>query len=445
MNEDLEQCLHNVSIIGAGGKMGRGISIVLLKLIVDSFSKSDLKKCQLILIDNSLENLNTLRNYLKEQLLKHAERNISCLRERYEDFSELVDNCEIIKQFLNDAESIIHTSTDINCCQKSKMIFEAVFENLELKTKIYSQLKNIVSKDTYFFSNTSSIPISEIDNKAQLSQKIIGFHFYNPPVIQKLVELIKMPNTSDEFLKLSDSLIDSLGKIKVPSNDIAGFIGNGHFIREGLSILRQIDAMPHERHESIFILNEIVSRVLIRPMGMFQLIDYVGLDVFKMICSTMGQYLTEDFKSPLINQMLALGLKGGQHGNGSQKDGFFKYDKGQIVGVINLKGKCYTPTSDLALPDSPSETSSLKWKELSRNKQAESLLRKHFEQLKNNQSTTAKHAKSLLVNYVSIGHQLVKDGVTDSVENVDVVLKNGFYHLYGPGSECLKPFKEVQS
>ena len=60
-----------------------------------------------------------------------------------------------------------------------------------------------------------------------------------------------MPNTSDEFLKLSDSLIDSLGKIKVPSNDIAGFIGNGHFIREGLSILRQMNAMPHERHEYI--------------------------------------------------------------------------------------------------------------------------------------------------------------------------------------------------
>ena len=150
MHNDLRNRLQNVSIIGAGGKMGRGISLVLLKLIVDSNLPNDLKKCQLILIDNSLENLQSLRTYLKEQLLKYAERNIGSLRQRYIEHSNLVDNSEIIQHFLLDAESTVHTSTDISCCQNSKMIFEAVFENLELKTRIYSQLKNIVSKDTYF-------------------------------------------------------------------------------------------------------------------------------------------------------------------------------------------------------------------------------------------------------------------------------------------------------
>ena len=444
MHNDLRNRLQNVSIIGAGGKMGRGISLVLLKLIVDSNLPNDLKKCQLILIDNSLENLQSLRTYLKEQLLKYAERNIGSLRQRYIEHSNLVDNSEIIQHFLLDAESTVHTSTDISCCQNSKMIFEAVFENLELKTRIYSQLKNIVSKDTYFFSNTSSIPISEIDTKAQLNQKIIGFHFYNPPAIQKLVEVIKMPNSPAEILEVSNSLITSLGKIKVPSNDIAGFIGNGHFIREGLAILRQMNSMPNEQHESIFILNEIISKILLRPMGMFQLIDYVGLDVFDMICSTMSQYIIEDFESPLVTQMLSLGFKGGQHGDGSQKDGFFKYEKGKIIGVINLKAKCYTPITDLKIPEFQDYLCSTSWKELSKNKQAENLLTEHFKNLSKSETTPAKYAKGLLHNYIAIGQKLVEDAVTEEINNVDAVLKNGFYHLYGPGSKCLKPFQGVQ-
>ena len=199
-----------------------------------------------------------------------------------------------------------------------------------------------------------------------MDHRIIGFHFYNPPAIQKLVEVISTDKNPENLLILSDELIKSFGKIKVPSNDIAGFIGNGHFIREGLSVIKHLDNLPYEQNQAIYHLNQIIAKVLLRPMGMFQLIDYVGLDVFSMICKTMRKYIDEDFSHPLIEELIDHGIKGGQFGNGSQKDGFFKYDKGQIVGVINPKKKSYKPIEELNEFEVKDELcSGTTWKELS--------------------------------------------------------------------------------
>lgn len=445
MTEDLSKKLQNTAVIGAGGKMGRGISLVLLKTIIAPEIFNSMKNARLILIDNSLESLSTLRVYLKSQLLKFAERNINQIRNLYKDDLKLIDNSEIIDRYIDDGMAIIQTSTDIGCCQNSMMIFEAIFENLKLKTSVYSRLKNIVKGECYFFSNTSSIPISEIDASAKLDHRIIGFHFYNPPAIQKLVEVISTDKNPENLLILSDELIKSFGKIKVPSNDIAGFIGNGHFIREGLSVIKHLDNLPYEQNQAIYHLNQIIAKVLLRPMGMFQLIDYVGLDVFSMICKTMRKYIDEDFSHPLIEELIDHGIKGGQFGNGSQKDGFFKYDKGQIVGVINLKKKSYKPIEELNEFEVKDELcSGTTWKELSRSRHASERLTDYFNFLQNNNSGTAKTAKSLLQQYIKIGRDLVKNQVTVDIANVDSVLKNGFYHLYGPGAGFIQRFQEAK-
>ena len=445
MTEDLNKRLKNVAVIGAGGKMGRGISLVLLKTIIAPATFTSMKDARLILIDNSLESLSTLRVYLKTQLLKFAERNINQIREIYREDLKLIDNSEIIDRYIEDGMSIIQTSTDVGCCQNSLMIFEAIFESLDLKTSIYRRLKNIVPKECYFFSNTSSIPISEIDNQAELDHRIIGFHFYNPPAIQKLVEVISTAKTPKNLLSLSDVLIGSFGKIKVPSNDIAGFIGNGHFIREGLSIIKHLNDLPYQQDQGIYHLNQIVANVMLRPMGMFQLIDYVGLDVFSMICKTMQIYIDENFSHSLIEELINNGIKGGQFGNGSQKDGFFKYDKGKIAGVINLKKKSYTPIEELKEFDIEDELcGGTSWKELSRSRDTSVKLTEHFNNLQNNNSAAAKTAKSLLKQYIQIGQDLIKGRVTDDIVNVDSVLKNGFYHLYGPGADFIQSFQEVK-
>jgi len=425
----LNDSLSNVAVIGAAGKMGRGIALLLLQECIScDLENKRVQPSKLFLIDCSSDGLGTLRQYLDAQMLRYAERNIGLLRKWYEQRSDLIDNSEIINAFINDARARIHTTSDFSQLSNCHMVFEAVFEKLELKSNIYSELKTVCPQDCYFFTNTSSIPISIINHDNELNGRIIGFHFYNPPAVQKLVELISMPENSSEFIELSYELIKRLGKIIIPSNDIAGFIGNGHFIREGLYYLRQAESMKSTLEEALCQINEITEKIMIRPMGIFQLIDYVGLDVFKMICTTMEAYIEEDFNNEVLDTLLTRGVRGGQFGNGSQKDGFFKYEKGRPIAVYSITTSSYVDFSAIQ----PSECPPKSWKELSRDRAADSYLSQYFDVLKKSTDTKAQLAVSYLKNSRKIARDLLENNVANDIEHVNSVLKNGFYHLYGP-------------
>ena len=124
--------------------------------------------------------------------------------------------------------------------------------------------------------------INELDKKANLKGRIIGFHFYNPPAIQKLVELIVAENTDADLVNFANLYAKNIGKIIVPSRDIAGFIGNGHFMRDALYAINEVEKLSQSLSlpEAIFAINRVSQDFQIRPMGMFQLIDFnvsVGL------------------------------------------------------------------------------------------------------------------------------------------------------------------------
>ncbi len=123
-----------------------------------------------------------------------------------------------------------------------------------------------------------------------------------------------------------------MSKKIVPSNDIAGFIGNGHFLSEGLYGLREAKrlAKDYSLPGGLYIINKISQDLLIRPMGIFQLIDYVGVDVFQSISETVGGYIPgEDLKDDLLKKMYDKKVLGGQRSDGVKKDGFLKYDREQ--------------------------------------------------------------------------------------------------------------------
>jgi len=86
-----------------------------------------------------------------------------------------------------------------------------------------------------------------------------------------------------------------------------------------------------------------------RPMGIFQLIDYVGVDVVRFIMMVMNPYMEEeDLHSDLLDQLYDKGIKGGQNADGSQKNGILQYEKGRAVGVYSLEKEDYIPFSDFA-------------------------------------------------------------------------------------------------
>ncbi|MCK4694487.1 MAG: 3-hydroxyacyl-CoA dehydrogenase family protein, partial [Candidatus Cloacimonetes bacterium] len=324
---NLDERLQNVAVVGAAGKMGSGIAVLVaqemakLKLMPENKNKI----YRLNLIDVTEEALDGLRGYMKTQLIKVAEKSTVLLRTIYKDRKNLIENADIINTFVDDCYALLNFTTDINISKDAHLVFEAIFENEEIKIKVLKNLKEICLPDALFLTNTSSIPISYLDEQAVLGGRIIGYHFYNPPVIQKLVEVIEAKNTTDELKSIATELGKRLRKKLVPAKDISGFIGNGHFSRDGLYALNEVEKLKAEYgyHGALYIMNKVSQEFLVRPMGIFQLIDYVGLDVFQSLLRVMRTHLgLEALNSELINRMMDKKVAGGQNPNGSQKDGF---------------------------------------------------------------------------------------------------------------------------
>ncbi|MFQ5584174.1 MAG: 3-hydroxyacyl-CoA dehydrogenase family protein, partial [Calditrichia bacterium] len=336
---------------------------------------------------------------------------------------------------------ILNFSSDLNSTGGSLMVFEAVIENIDLKLTLLKQLKNICPGQAFFFSNTSSIPIKLMDEGAGLNGRIIGYHFYNPPAVQKLVEIIIPGNLHPDLTEIAYELGKRLGKILIPSNDIAGFIGNGHFTRDGLHALSEVERLQSEFSfvQAIYVVNRISQDFLIRPMGIFQLIDYVGLDVFQSILSIMNPYFeNENLHSELIDRMVEAGVKGGQFPDGSQKDGFLKYENYKPAGVYDLDSGKYVLYSegnwkaeaDQKIGELPQ--GHLPWKTLLKDPQRTEKLAAYFKNLNAMDTMGAALARAYLKRSKEIGEQLISGGVANSVGDVNGVLMNGFFHLYGP-------------
>jgi 3-hydroxyacyl-CoA dehydrogenase len=96
--------------------------------------------------------------------------------------------------------SIVRPTTAVEVAYNSHIVFEAIKEDPSLKNKVLGSIKNNSKVNPWFFTNTSSIPITELDENAGLDGNVIGFHFYNPPAVQRLVEIIRSKHTSDEVI-----------------------------------------------------------------------------------------------------------------------------------------------------------------------------------------------------------------------------------------------------
>lgn len=435
--------LKTMAVLGAAGKMGSGISLLLLQLIASEMAKSGgrtkLLKPRLLLIDANEEAAITLKHYLRDHLRKFAEKNINDLRNWYRG-SDLVDNMDMIEDFVEGSLDFVRFGSLLEECQGAQLVFEAIVEDVDVKSRVFKQLNDLLGPQAYYFTNTSSIPISVLQEQGGIQGRLIGYHFYNPPAVQKLLEIVIPENISSELQTTALHLSKQLNKIVVRSHDVAGFIGNGHFIREILFACDIVEdfAPITGWSEAIYIVNRVTQELLLRPMGIFQLIDYCGIDVANHIAKIMTQYLPGNhFDTSLIKMMMEHRVFGGQYPDGTQKDGFFHYEKGSPVSVFNLKDRTYISCASdspfyakCAQKIGPPIEGCIPWKVLSKDDQRDSKIRTYFQSLWQQQSVGAELAKNFLTNSQKIAHQLVKDHVADKIEDVDNVLKNGFFHLY---------------
>jgi general stress protein YciG len=147
-----------------------------------------------------------------------------------------------------------------------------------------------------------------------------------------------------------------------------------------------------------------------------------------------GETLSDD----LLNRMAEAGVMGGQHADGSQKDGFLKYERGRPAGIYDLKKGGYVMFADGdwaagldeklgSLPDGHAA-----WRALLMDPKKDEKLEVYFGNLAKSGALGSDLAKAYLVRSREIGEKLVSDGVANSADDVNGVMMNGFYHLYGP-------------
>jgi 3-hydroxyacyl-CoA dehydrogenase len=435
-----EERLQNVTVLGASGKMGAGILLLTAVEMAGLSLKPENKGKSFVL--NALgvreEALTAAKQYVHSQVLKMAEKKALLLRSVYADRTDLSEDYEILAEYVRDVMDLVHPTTQIETAYNSTLIFEAVTEDPEKKVTLLSNIAKNNPNKPWFLSNTSSIPITELDEKAGLEGRIIGFHLYNPPAIQKLVEVIRSKHTLEELGDFALAYAKNLKKVVVPSHDVSGFIGNGHFMREILLATGEVERLEKDFGyvESVYAVNKISQDYLIRPMGIFQLIDYAGIDVCSHVLSVMSRYgKAEELCSALLDRMLELGIKGGQYADGSQKEGFLKYEKGKPEAAYSPDKKAYIPFSDfhISVDCKLGEMPSVKpWKEVIGCANKEELLVSYFGELKTLNSPAAELAKAYAKRSREIGKQLVANGVAYNEQDVNTVLLTGFFHAYGP-------------
>ncbi len=365
--------MQSIAVVGALGKMGRGIAAHLLELY--AFEGNDF---ELLLIDVNQTAKSEVNQYLYDFLKRAAEKRIVELRKRYAEREDLVSNGEIIDAFLSENIKRVSFHRSINEAEHATIVFEAALEEVDFKVNLFKQ----VNPKASIFTNTSSIPIHVLNEKARLNGRIIGFHFYNPPPLQPLMEIIALEDNA--LKKEAETLALKLKKTVVYSNDHAGFIGNGHFLREAalaFELLKEYDMNTIDR---------VTKKELVRPMGIFELIKFVGFPVVYNISKIMNQY------------------------------GTFKPELKELKKWIDTGFK-------LELPETKGD-----WKEWSKRKNKQELLEKHFEKLNSDSSKEAKLALHFLEKSAHFMDELVEEKTAHNLKDVSQVLKLGFHHLYSP-------------
>ena len=441
--------LERVSVLGAAGKMGSGIVLLTALEMADLALDPANRGIEFALnaVDVSSPALGGLMRYLRSQALRAAEKKAVALRKAYEGREDLVENEEVIREYVDSVLALVRPTTRLESAYDSSLVFEAVNENPGLKVKLLGDIREHSRPDTWFLTNTSSIPIRELDEKAGLGGRIMGVHFYNPPAVQKLVELIKGATTLPALADFTRELAKRMRKTVVPSHDVAGFIGNGHFMRDllhGLAEAERLAPSVGGFAAGLYLVNKVTQDYLVRPMGIFQLADYVGLDVCRFILDVMNARLPgRGLHSPRLDALVAKGVLGGQFADGAQKDGLLKYEKGKPVAVYDLERKEYkafdpagwTRQADEKLGAHPDPK--LSWKSLSKDPDKGARLATYFSAVRTSPALGAQLARAYQQASAATGKMLVASGVAASAEDVNAVLTLGFFHVYGPINDYL--------
>jgi 3-hydroxybutyryl-CoA dehydrogenase len=212
------------------------------------------------------------------------------------------------------ALAFIETSSSVeNVCREADFLIEAVPEEMELKLELFTLFDKFAKPKAVLASNTSSLSVAEMAEMTYRPELCVGMHFFNPVPKMRLIEIVKAPKTSDETIAICREVGAKMGKEVVIVKESPGFITT----RVNALIGNEAFAMLEAGIASAEDIDKALKLGLNHPMGPFELVDLVGLDVRLSILEYLHSTLGEKYKpNPLLKKLVAEGRLGRKTGRG---------------------------------------------------------------------------------------------------------------------------------
>ena len=232
--------------------------------------------------------------------------------------SNSVEKDRISQQDKDATITRIKGTTDMKDFHDCDLVIEAAVENLDLKKKIFTNLDQVCQERAILATNTSGLSIIDISTVTKRPDKILGLHFFNPPQIMKLLEIVRTIAVSDETLETCRQFGNSIGKTIVMVKDTPAFVVNALLVPYLLNAIRMFDAGIATKED----IDTAAKAGLNYPMGPLTLCDHVGLDTLLFLSdATYEQLKDPQWAAPtVLRKMVAAGWYGRKSGKG-----FYEY------------------------------------------------------------------------------------------------------------------------
>jgi len=251
--------------------------------------------------DSSVEALERAQLYVREGMQRFARRDA---------FSEAEADAHYDR---------IRWTTNVEAFGETGAVIEAVVEKVEPKREALAALDALLPPEACIFTNTSSIPITDLASATGRPEKVCGTHFFTPPPVREAVEIPRGSSTSDETLERAKNLVRSFGKLPVVvDGDVPGFVANRFLIPMLLEACRLLEREAAPKED----IDLLVKKGLGFPIGPFELGDFIGLDVALDVTSRVHEATGDPYYEPpkVLRDLVRSGRLGQKTGRG-----FYEY------------------------------------------------------------------------------------------------------------------------
>ncbi|OKI71444.1 3-hydroxybutyryl-CoA dehydrogenase [Streptomyces sp. MJM1172] len=285
--------VHRVGIVG-GGQMGAGIAEVCARAGLDTVvCEADA----------------TAARAARERVAVSLER--------------AVQRGKLDRLSAEDALARLLFTGDLDDLADRQLVIEAVVENADVKTEVFTALDKIVEDpEAILASNTSAIPVMRLGMATRRADRVVGLHFFNPVPVLPLVEIVSsLHTTADTTGRAEAFVVDALGKTAIRSQDRSGFVVNALLVPYLLAAVR----MAESGYATAADIDAGMVLGCAHPMGPLKLADLIGLDTVAAIAESLYEEFKEPLYAPppLLQRMVQAGLLGRKTGRG-----FHMYGRG---------------------------------------------------------------------------------------------------------------------